>query len=83
VAPTTWIRIAACGLGLGLGAAGCSASGTKGSLFDAAPTTASDEDGPYLAYYGSGLAGDGSPDLDASNYAPPLDAAPSDSGAEQ
>lgn len=83
MARTTWIGIAACGIGVGLGAAGCSASGTKGSLFDAAPTTAPDEDGPDLAYYGAGLAGDASPELDASDNAPPTDGAPSDGNVEQ
>lgn len=72
-----------CGVGVGLVAAGCSASSAKGSAFDAAPTTAADEDGPYLEYYGAGLASDASLDLDASDNPPPPDAAPVDGSVEQ
>ena len=82
MALTTWIGIALSGVGVGLGAAGCSASATKSTVVDAAPTTASDEDGPYLAYYGAGLAGDGSTDFDASDDVPPSDAARVDGGSE-
>jgi len=82
VALTTWIAIAVCGVGVVLGAAGCSASGTKSTVVDAAPTTASDEDGPYLGYYGAGIAGDGSTDFEASDDVPPSDAARVDGGAE-
>jgi hypothetical protein len=42
--------------------AACSSPSSSGSDEDAAPATAADEDGPYLAYYGAGLATDGSPE---------------------
>jgi hypothetical protein len=46
--------------------AACSSSSSSGSGEDAAPPTAADEDGPYLAFYGAGLETDASP--------PPADA---------